>query len=62
MKIIIQRVNHSSVVVSGDTVGKITYMLEGAVLGTSDIFIAEDIEKISYFDVFLRIIMSIFQG
>ena len=47
---------------SGDTVGKITYKLDGSVLGTSDIFVAEDIAKITYFDVFSKIIKSIFMG
>ncbi len=47
---------------TGDSVGKITYKLDGSVLGTSDIFIAEDIREITYFDVFSKIIKSIFIG
>ena len=54
--------NVSAPLKSGETVGKITYKLDGSILGTSDIFVAEDIVKITYFDVFSKIIKSIFMG
>ena len=47
---------------SGDTVGKITYKLDGKGIGSSDIFIAEDIKNVTFFDIFSQIITSIFQG
>lgn len=45
---------------SGSSVGKVTYMLDGEELGTSDIFVSEDIPKISFFKIFSKIIKSIF--
>ena len=54
--------NVSAPLKSGDAVGKIIYKLDGSILGTSDIFVAEDISKITYFDVFSKIIKSIFMG
>ena len=45
---------------SKDCVGKITYKLDDNVLDTSDIFVAEDIPKISFFNLFCKIIKNIF--
>lgn len=45
-----------------DTVGKVTYKIEETTLGTSDIYIAEDIDKISFFDIISGIFKSIFVG
>ena len=54
--------NVSAPIKSGDVVGKVTYKLDGSILGTTDIFVAEDIAKIKYFEVFSKIIQSIFMG
>ncbi|MBE6644991.1 MAG: D-alanyl-D-alanine carboxypeptidase [Ruminococcaceae bacterium] len=45
-----------------DKVGKINYKLGETLLGTSDIFVAEDIPKITYLDMLLKIIKCIFVG
>ena len=41
---------------NGDVVGCVKYMLNGEEIGKSDIFVREDIEKISYVEIFLRMI------
>lgn len=38
----------------GDKVGTVSYLLNDKVIGTADILATEDIEKISFFDLFLR--------
>lgn len=45
-----------------DVVGKVTYKIENTVIGTSDIYVVEDVDKISFFDIFARIFKSIFIG
>ena len=45
---------------AGDVVGKKTYLLNGEVIGTCDIYAEEDVEKISFFDIFLRYLTSAF--
>lgn len=44
---------------SGDVVGRIIYKLEGKQIGTSDIFIKEEIDKITVFEIFKQLIKSI---
>ena len=46
----------------GDKIGSITYKISDEIIGTSDIYVRESIEKISFIDVFLRIIKCIFTG
>ena len=46
----------------GDKIGSITYKISNEIIGTSDIYVRESIEKISFIDVFLRIIKCIFTG
>ena len=45
---------------NGAIVGKITYTLNGEVLGTSNIFVVESVEKIGFWDIFIKILYSIF--
>ena len=45
-----------------DVVGKVTYKIQDTVIGTSDIYVVEDVEKISFFDILSRIFKSIFIG
>ena len=47
---------------AGDIVGSITYKLDGEVVGETDIFVKEDIAKISTLQLFGRIIRTIFTG
>ena len=46
----------------GDKIGSITYKISDEIIGTSDIYVRESIEKITFIDVFLRIIKCIFTG
>ena len=46
----------------GDVIGKITYKIEDEVIGSSDIIVGDNVEKISFLDVFCGIILSIFKG
>lgn len=46
----------------GDVVGKITYKIGDEIIGTSDIMVGENVEKISFLDVFCGIVLSIFKG
>jgi D-alanyl-D-alanine carboxypeptidase (penicillin-binding protein 5/6) len=46
----------------GDKIGSITYKISDEIIGTSDIYVRESIEKISFIDVFLKIIKCIFTG
>lgn len=41
---------------AGDKIGEIRYLLNGNEIGRSDIVSAEDIEKIGFFDVFMRML------
>ena len=45
-----------------DVIGKVTYKIEDTTLGSSDIYIIEDIEKISFFDILSKIFKCIFIG
>lgn len=54
--------NITAPVKSMDCVGKIIYKLGDEELGTSNIYVSEDIEKISIWDIFLRMIKNIFIG
>ena len=45
---------------SGDVIGKITYTLNGEILGTADIIVVENIEKTGFLDIFIKILTSIF--
>ncbi len=47
---------------SGEVVGKIYYELNGERIGESDIVVCEDIDKISYFRVFLRMVLNFIMG
>ena len=54
--------NITAPVKNTDCVGKITYKLGEEVLGVSDIYVSEDIDEISFWDIFLRVIKNIFAG
>ncbi len=41
-----------------DAVGKKTYLLDGEVIGESDIYLCEDVEKLTFFHVFLNYLTS----
>lgn len=43
----------------GDIVGRIVYKLEGEQIGSSDIFVKEEINKITVFDIFKQLIKNI---
>jgi D-alanyl-D-alanine carboxypeptidase (penicillin-binding protein 5/6) len=45
-----------------DVIGKVIYEIEGETLGSSDIYILEDIDKISILDILSRIFKCIFVG
>ena len=47
---------------SGDVVGKVVYKLDGEIIGESDIFIRDDVAKITLSDLFGRILKTIFTG
>lgn len=46
----------------GDVVGSIVYKLDGETIGKTDIFVSEDVEKISIMGLFGRIIKAILSG
>ncbi len=45
---------------SGDVVGRIIYKLDGEQIGSSDIFVKEEIDKITVFEIFKQLIKNIF--
>ena len=45
-----------------DIVGKITYKIGDEILGTSNIYVNEEIDKISFADIFFKIIKNLFVG
>ena len=47
---------------AGDAVGKIYYELDGERIGESDIVVCEDVNKISYLNVFIRMVMNFIMG
>lgn len=47
---------------AGDTVGFVEYRLNGKVLGKADIVAAQNIEKISYWDIFMKLLKGFFAG
>ena len=46
----------------GDSVGKVTYKIGDSVIGESDLYIDENIEKLGFFDIFLSLIRRIIVG
>lgn len=46
----------------GDVVGRVTYKLDGEVIGESDVFVKETVESIGLFELYGRIIKAIFTG
>lgn len=52
--------NITAPLISGDIVGRIVYKLNDEQIGTSDIFIKEDIDKITFFDIFCDLLKRIF--
>ena len=46
----------SAPIKKGDVVGKVTFIIDGVEIGKTDIIAAEDIEKISFFEVWYRIL------
>ncbi len=44
----------------GDVVGRRTFMLDGETIGYCDVSAGADVEKISFFDIFLRYMTSVF--
>lgn len=47
---------------AGDVVGSVVYKLDGEEIGKSDVFVKEDIEEIGVFDLFSRILKTVFTG
>ena len=47
---------------SGDIVGQVTYKLDGEIIGESDIFVKEDVKSIGLFELYARIMKTIFTG
>lgn len=47
---------------AGDTVGCVEYRLNGKVLGKADIISAESVGKISYWDIFMKLLKGFFAG
>lgn len=47
---------------SGESVGKVEYILSGEKIGEAEIYLKEDIEKLSFWKLFSRIICSVFSG
>ena len=47
---------------AGDSVGKVIYKIDGEQIGSSKIYIKEDVEKIAFTDLFIRIIKRIVLG
>ena len=52
----------SSPILVGTPLGKVTYMLDGEQIGFSEIYSKESIEKISFLDIFSRIIKRLICG
>ena len=50
----------SAPVRAGEEIGKIEYLLNGELLGSSKIYSEENVEKISYLQLYLRMLLSIF--
>lgn len=50
----------SAPVRAGEEIGKIEYRLNGELLGSSKIYSEENVEKISYLQLYLRMLLSIF--
>ena len=48
-------------ILEGDIIGRITYKLRGEQLGYSDIYAAESVERITFWDVFLRMLKIIIE-
>ena len=46
----------------GDTVGCVEYRLNGKTLGKADVFAAEGVEKISYWDIYKKLLKGFFTG
>ncbi len=46
----------------GDTVGSLVYSLDGETLAQCDIYVGDNIEKITFLDIFIKIIKRITQG
>jgi D-alanyl-D-alanine carboxypeptidase (penicillin-binding protein 5/6) len=47
---------------SGDVVGFVVYKLDGEEIGKSDIFVREDVDEISAFTLFFRMLKTVFTG
>ena len=47
---------------ANDVVGRVTYKIGDEVLGTSDIYVCEEIGKITFFEVFARILKTLIIG
>ena len=43
---------------SGDTVGRIVYTLDGKIIGEAPILAAEAVDKISFFEILLRLLSA----
>ena len=48
--------NINAPIKSGEIIGKIVYKLDGAVIGECDLYVNEDVDKLSFFGLFLRIL------
>jgi D-alanyl-D-alanine carboxypeptidase (penicillin-binding protein 5/6) len=46
----------------GDVIGRVTYKLDGEIIGESDIFVKDKIESIGLLEIYRRIIKTIFTG
>lgn len=54
--------NVTAPVKQGDTVGSITYLLDGVELGRSEIYVCETVSEINLFEVIVRILSKIIVG
>ena len=52
--------NITAPVKSGEVVGKVEYMLDGKSIGSSPIYVKDEVEKISFLKLYLALISSIF--
>jgi len=52
----------SAPLVQGDVIGRVTYKLDGEIIGESDIFVKENIESIGLWELYVRIIKTVFTG
>ena len=47
---------------AGDVVGRVTYKLDGEIIGESDVFVKEDVKSIGLLELYARIMKTILTG